>query len=162
MDNETKQPSHREMAENALDSIGGVRENGSLELAPIAQAHASLAIAEQLERLNDKLDPTASTQPTSAPPVEDQGPIPSHWSGEDEGEHWAVLIEHDRVTEGEPCVVAVEIENWDADEPHVTTLACASPEQAREMAAALTLYAAEVDRENAAPAPPQDASKGEG
>jgi hypothetical protein len=43
---------HRAAAEAALHSIGGVRENGPLELAPIAQAHASLEIAEQLERLN--------------------------------------------------------------------------------------------------------------
>lgn len=42
---------HAERAREVLDSIGGYRENGSLELAPVAQVHATLAVAEELREL---------------------------------------------------------------------------------------------------------------
>jgi hypothetical protein len=78
----------------------------------------------------------------------EEGAIPKRWSGEDEGEHWSVLIEHDRMEVGEPCVVAVEVANWEQGNRPVHNLACATPTQAREMADALRRYADEAERED--------------
>jgi hypothetical protein len=66
--------------------------------------------------------------------------IPKRWTGGADGESWAVEIEHDRFSETEPFVVSLHATHTD-DTGTGETLVCASPEQAREMAAALLVYA---------------------
>lgn len=50
---------HRDAAEGALRAIGGIRENGSLELAPIAQVHATLALVDEVAKLRVQLESDA-------------------------------------------------------------------------------------------------------
>lgn len=44
-------------ARETLDRIGGFHGNGADELAPVAQALATIAVAEQLKRIADNLEP---------------------------------------------------------------------------------------------------------
>jgi hypothetical protein len=81
--------------------------------------------------------------------------IPQSWRGSDDGERWLVKVEHDLMdpAPGTPLVVTVEIENWEAGhdgQPDSTTysLACLTPEQAREMADALHVYAFFAAKQN--------------
>jgi hypothetical protein len=73
--------------------------------------------------------------------------IPCRWSNMQGEDEWHMEIEHDQFSTGEPFVVSVWMEGasegiaWDG-------LATATPEQAREMAAALTLYADYADEAN--------------
>jgi hypothetical protein len=66
--------------------------------------------------------------------------IPKRWTGGSDGVSWTLEIEHDRFSETEPFVVSLHATGTD-DTGTETTLVCASPEQAREMAAALLVYA---------------------
>lgn len=55
-----------ERAHATLDQIGGFYGNGSDELAPVANALATLAVAEQLKRIADSLDGVISNGRISA------------------------------------------------------------------------------------------------
>lgn len=55
-----------ERAHATLDKIGGFYGNGSEELAPVANALATLAVAEQLKRIADSLEGVISNGCISA------------------------------------------------------------------------------------------------
>jgi hypothetical protein len=73
----------------------------------------------------------------------------NRWHGEDDGETWKVHIEGDAFTP-DAMVVVLDTQHHDGTDDH-TTLVTATPEQAREMAAALTFFADYVEKVNANP-----------
>lgn len=75
--------------------------------------------------------------------------LPWRWDGgSDEGDTWHLEIECDRFKEGAPMVVSVWMEGEESDGVRFDSLATASPEQAREMAAALMFYADAAEKVN--------------
>lgn len=76
--------------------------------------------------------------------------IPKNWSGGESDDEWRCEIEHDLMDVGEPLVVTVYVEEYTDGKRTSDALACASPQQAREMADALHVYAFEAERETAA------------
>ena len=81
-------------------------------------------------------------------------PIPKEWvngTGNEgqAGDYEYLQIEHDRMIDGEPFVVTLYGRNRDAGQS-TDYLFCATPEQAREMADALRLYADDAERATAA------------
>jgi hypothetical protein len=81
--------------------------------------------------------------------------VPKTWRGGESNDAWTVDIEHDLMAAEEPFVVTIEVKNFAEGERTSYSLACASPQQAREMANALHVYAyfaekAERDRERPA------------
>lgn len=77
------------------------------------------------------------------------------WLGEaDDGEEWAVEIEHDCMRDGSPVAVTIMTKyREDAEAAEVDTFVEITPEGAREMALALLFYADAADRENRRRAP---------
>jgi hypothetical protein len=76
-------------------------------------------------------------------------PIPKKWACQSGDEVCTVEIEDDRMATDEPIVVTLYTEHYDGTDDHAT-LCCATPEQAREMAAALIHYADAAERRNRA------------
>lgn len=76
--------------------------------------------------------------------------VPKKWEGSSETEQvaWTVEIEHDRFSCGEPFVVSLLVADHDED-GRSEALATPTPAQAREMAAALLVYAHFAERANA-------------
>jgi hypothetical protein len=74
--------------------------------------------------------------------------IPNRWIGASEADQtiWRVEIEHDRFSTDEPFVVSLLVA--DTDDGRTEALATPSPAQAREMAAALLVYAHFAERGN--------------
>lgn len=70
------------------------------------------------------------------------------WEGEFEGWSWSLEVEHDRFSTDEPFVVSVGAMDEDEDGKSETLL-CLSPIQAREVAAALLVYANFAEEANA-------------
>lgn len=76
--------------------------------------------------------------------------IPNRWEGSEGSDTWRVEIEHDRFSTDAPMVVSLWIEGEAEDEGKFDALATATPDQAREMAAALILYAGYAEEANGA------------
>lgn len=78
--------------------------------------------------------------------------VPCEWENEyhgefDPGESWTLKVEHDRMADGKPYVVTVEAVQGDEIE-QVGLLICLSPGKAREVAAALLVYAHLAEQAN--------------
>jgi hypothetical protein len=73
----------------------------------------------------------------------------ARWVLADAEEPWAVEIEHDRFSEGEPFVVSIWVQEATGDVPSSEArMATPTAEQAREMAAALLRAADAADAAN--------------
>jgi len=80
--------------------------------------------------------------------------IPNKWVSEFLGEtdggiddEWALCVEHDCMMVGHPFVVTIVSETREAGKKEETLIAM-NPDKAREVAAALLLYAHFAEREN--------------
>lgn len=74
--------------------------------------------------------------------------IPNRWESSAGDDSWRMEIEHDRFKIDEPMVVSVWIEGETRKGEPFDALATATPEKAREMAAALILYAGYAEEAN--------------
>lgn len=81
---------------------------------------------------------------STPPPI-----IPHKWTGNDDGETWEVVVEHDCMEAGQPFVVTVEVSTETAG-VKVNGFSQLTPAEAREMASALMVYAFFADKENRA------------
>jgi len=67
----------------------------------------------------------------------------SAWK-DSEGDEWSVVVQHDCFEQGGPFLVSLWIESEDG-----SALATPTPDQAREMATALNVYADEAEKATA-------------
>lgn len=84
--------------------------------------------------------------------------IPREWANKScEDEWWVLQVEHDRFSMTEPHVVTIYARNDDRKD----TLVWATPDEAREMADALRLYADYAEKANNATPPSSQLSSEE-
>lgn len=69
--------------------------------------------------------------------------IPREWAGGPDGDEWTLEVETDRFEEDGPTVVSIEAEDVSG-----SGLAVLSPEEAREVADALHVYAFLAEKED--------------
>jgi hypothetical protein len=78
-----------------------------------------------------------------------QSSRPARWSNTQGSDEWHLEIEHDRFKDDEPFVVSIWVEGTEEDGVRFDSLVTATPEQAREMADALRIYADQAEAANA-------------